>query len=190
MTDPLSVRTPDSLADHFLIATPWLGDPRFQGAIVYLCDHTADGAFGVMINQPLDVSLGEILEQLDLEGGDLETPVFSGGPVHQERGFVLHPPGESWQSTSRVSDRVAVTTSRDVLAALGDARGPEQYLVALGYAGWGEGQLEEELTGNAWLTCPASHEILFETPWQERYGVVLKKMGIDPGQLDQSVGHA
>lgn len=191
MTDrPSDVGGPASLINHFLIASPWLADPNFHGGIVYLCDHSSDGAFGVMINQPLEVSLGEILEQLDMEGGHLDIPVFSGGPVQPERGFVLHPPDRIWQSTSHISDQVDVTTSRDVLDAIGRHEGPHRFLVALGYSGWGQGQLEEELSGNAWLACPASEDILFDTPWQDRYAAVLKRMGIDPGQLDQSVGHA
>lgn len=180
----------ESLANHFLVASPWLADRRFHGSIVYLCDHSEDGAFGVMINQPLDVSLGEILEQLDMDGGHLEIPVFGGGPVQQERGFVLHPPARTWQHTSQVSDQVDVTTSRDVLEAIGRDEGPERFLVALGYSGWGDGQLEEELSGNAWLTCEADTAILFDTPWQERYDAVLRLMGVDVSQLDQSVGHA
>ncbi len=185
-----TTRTPQSLKDHFLVASPWLGDPHFHGSIVYICDHTADGAFGIMVNQPLDVSLGEILEQLDMEGGNLEVPVYSGGPVQQERGFVLHPPVGEWQSSSLLSDQLQITTSRDILQAIGDDAGPEQYLVTLGYSGWTDGQLEEELAGNAWLICPASASVLFDTRWEDRYSAVLALMGIDLSQLDQSVGHA
>ena len=188
MTDRQS--SPQDLKDHFLVASPWLGDPNFHGGVVYICDHGEDGTFGLLINQPLDVSLGEILEQLDMDGGHLEVPVFAGGPVQQERGFVLHPPDREWQSTVAVSDAIQVTTSRDILQAIGNETGPGRYLVALGYAGWSAGQLEEELAGNAWLTCPASADLLFDTPWQDRYKTVLAQMGIDPGQLDQSVGHA
>ena len=178
------------LKGQFLVASPWLGDPNFHGGIVYICDHDADGTFGLLINQPLDVSLGEILEQLDMDGEHVEQPVFGGGPVQQERGFVLHPGSGQWQSSVAVSEALQITTSRDILQAIGNDLGPERYLVALGYSGWGAGQLEEELAGNAWLTCPASDAILFDTPWQDRYRKVLAGMGIDPGQLDQSVGHA
>ncbi|MFC4257997.1 YqgE/AlgH family protein [Marinobacter lacisalsi] len=183
-------RQGQNLKGQFLVASPWLGDPNFHGGIVYICDHDADGTFGLLINQPLDVSLGEILEQLDMDGEHLAQPVFGGGPVQQERGFVLHPLARDWQSTVAVSDGLHITTSRDILQAIGNDAGPERYLVALGYSGWGAGQLEEELAGNAWLTCPASDAILFDTPWQDRYRTVLAQMGIDPGQLDQSVGHA
>ncbi len=188
MTDPQAPL--ESLKGHFLVASPWLGDPNFQGGVIYLCDHSDDGTFGLLINQPLDVSLGEILEQLDMDGEHLEVPVYGGGPVQQERGFVLHPPAGEWQSTVAVTDRLQVTTSRDILLAIGNETGPGQYLVALGYAGWSAGQLEQELAGNAWLTCPATEQVLFDVPWQERYKAVLAQMGIDPGQLDQSVGHA
>lgn len=188
MSDSMADR--QGLKDHFLVASPWLGDPNFHGGIIYICDHDTDGTFGLLINHPLDVSLGEILEQLDMDGGHLETPVYSGGPVQQERGFVIHPPAGEWQSSVAVSDRLQITTSRDILQAIGGDLGPERYLVALGYSGWGAGQLEEELEGNAWLACPASESILFDTPWKERYRAVLAQMGIDPGQLDASVGHA
>ena len=188
----MSEREPQGqkLKGQFLVASPWLGDPNFHGGIVYICDHDTEGTFGLVINRPLDVSLGEILEQLDMDGEHLEQPVYGGGPVQQERGFVLHPSTQGWQSTVAVSDRVQITTSRDILQAIGSESGPKHYLVALGYSGWEVGQLEEELAGNAWLTCPASDAILFDTPWQDRYRAVLAQMGIDPGQLDQSVGHA
>jgi len=143
-----------------------------------------------MVNQPLDIHLGEILEQLDLQGGELDLPVFSGGPVEQERGFVLHSPGADWQSTAKVSDDVMLTTSRDILAGIGLNEGPEEFLMALGYSGWGEGQLEEELGSNSWLTCPATTDILFRTPWADRYKAVLGLIGIDINQLSETVGHA
>lgn len=182
--------SPDSLRHHFLVASPYLADPRFHGAVIYLCEHSSDGALGLMINQPLDIHLGEILEQLDLSGGELDLPVFSGGPVQPERGFVLHSPGSTWHNTAEVSDDVLLTTSRDILVGIGAGEGPDEFLVALGYAGWSEGQLEEELGSNAWLTCPATSDILFRTPWDQRYQAVLKLIGIDLNQLSESIGHA
>src|SRR5690554_5825291 len=134
-----------SLRNHFLVASPWLADPNFHGGVIYLCEHSSDGALGLMINQPLGIHLGEILEQLDLHGGELDLPVFSGGPVQPERGFVLHPSGLRWQNTSVVTEEIWLTTSRDVLEAIKQDQGPQEFLVALGYAGWGEGQLEQEL---------------------------------------------
>lgn len=178
------------LAGHFLVATPYLGDPQFHGGVVYLCEHTDDGALGLLINRPLDVPLGEILEQLDMEGGELDSPVYSGGPVEQERGFVLHTPEHRWQGTEGVTEDVCLTTSRDILASIGADEGPEQFLVALGYAGWVSGQLEAELASNAWLVCPASNDLLFQHHWQERYAAVLARMGIDLNQLSDAIGHA
>lgn len=185
-----SRHSPNSLRDHFLIASPYLQDPRFHGCVVYLCEHSEEGALGLMVNRPLDIQLGEILEQLDMDGEELDWPVYSGGPVQPERGFVLHSPASTWQTTASVSERVMLTTSKDILAAIGAGEGPDDYLVALGYAGWGEGQLEEELASNSWLTCPADPTILFHTSWEERYAAVLARIGIDLNQLSESIGHA
>jgi len=172
------------------VASPWLADPRFHGGVIYLCDHSREGALGLMINQPLDIHLGEVLEQLDMHGGELDLPVFTGGPVQPERGFVLHSPGRHWLNTAQITDDVLLTTSRDILEGIGQDDGPEEFLVALGYSGWGEGQLEQELGSNAWLTCPASSDILFRTPIDKRYQAVLARIGIDLNQLTDSVGHA
>lgn len=185
-----SKESPNSLRNHFLVASPFLQDPRFHGAVVYLCEHSEEGALGLMVNQPLDIQLGEILEQLDMDGGELDVPVFSGGPVEQERGFVLHSPDRNWQNTAEVTQDVWLTTSRDVLSDIGNSAGPDQYLVCLGYSGWSEGQLEEELASNAWLHCPASPELLFGTSAAERYKAVLKAIGVDINQLSDSIGHA
>ena len=185
-----SKESPNSLRNHFLVASPYLQDPRFHGAVIYICEHSDEGALGLMINQPLDIHLGEILEQLDMEGGELNVPVFSGGPVEQERGFVLHTPDRSWQNTTEVTQAVWLTTSRDVLSDIGGGTGPEQYVVCLGYSGWSEGQLEKELASNAWLNCPATDDILFSTPATERYQAVLKAIGVDINQLSESIGHA
>ena len=182
--------TKASLRHHFLVASPWLADPNFHGGVIYLCEHSSEGALGLMINQPLGIHLGEILEQLDMHGGELDLPVFTGGPVQPERGFVLHSPAQHWQNTATVTEAVLLTTSRDILEGIGRNEGPEEFLVALGYSGWGEGQLEEELGSNAWLTCPASTDILFRTPVEKRYEAVLKLIGIDLNQLSDSVGHA
>lgn len=185
-----SKHSPHSLKHHFLVASPYLADPRFHGSVIYLCEHSEDGALGLVINQPLGIHLGEILEQLDLQGDELDLPVFGGGPVEQERGFVLHSPSGSWKNTATVADDVMLTTSRDILAGIGRNEGPSEFLMALGYSGWGSGQLEEELSGNAWLTCPATADILFRTPWADRYKAVLALIGIDLNQLSETVGHA
>lgn len=186
----VSTLSPNSLRNHFLVASPYLQDPRFHGAVIYLCEHSEEGALGLMVNQPLDIHLGEILEQLDMDGGELNVPVFGGGPMQQERGFVLHTPDRSWQSTAEVTGDIWMTTSRDVLADIGRGAGPGHYVVCLGYAGWSEGQLEQELASNAWLNCPATQELVFRTPSSAIYGAVLKAIGIDLNQLSESVGHA
>jgi putative transcriptional regulator len=180
----------NSLRNHFLVASPYLQDLRFHGAVIYICEHSDEGVLGLMVNQALDIHLGEVLEQLDMKGGELDVPVFSGGPVQQERGFVLHTPDGSWQNTLEVTEHIRLTTSQDVLSDIGAARGPEHYLVCLGYAGWSEGQLEEELAGNTWLNCPASPDLLFGTAASDRYQAVLRAMGIDISQLSESIGHA
>ncbi|NVD35683.1 YqgE/AlgH family protein [Marinobacter lutaoensis] len=180
----------DSLRHHFLVASPWLADPRFHGGVIYLCDHSQEGALGLMVNHPMSLALGEILSQLEMPGADRAEPVYNGGPVQQERGFVLHVPGSFWQSTAPVADDVWLTTSRDILEAIGRGEGPSSFLVALGYSGWAAGQLEEELAGNAWLTCPASADLLFGTPPEKKYQAVLARLGIDLNQLTDTVGHA
>jgi len=185
-----SKESPNSLRNHLLVASPYLQDPRFHGAVIYICEHSDEGALGLMVNQPLDIHLGEILEQLDMDGGELDVPVYNGGPVQQERGFVLHTPEKSWQNTAEVTGKVWLTTSRDVLSDIGAGEGPESYLVCLGYSGWSEGQLEEELASNAWLNCPAYPEILFNTSSEERYKAVLTAIGVDINQLSDSIGHA
>lgn len=181
---------PTSLRNHFLIALPYMRDPNFAGTITYLCDHSEAGALGLIINRPMDVSLGQILAQLDLEGEELPEKVYNGGPAQLERGFVLHRPHGQWQHTLALTPTLSMTTSRDLLAAIGAGEGPEDYLVALGYAGWGAGQLEQELAGNVWLACPADEQIIFELPWQQRLPVALGRMGLDINQLSGHIGHA
>ncbi|HZE14887.1 MAG TPA: YqgE/AlgH family protein, partial [Mycobacterium sp.] len=148
---------------------------------------------GIVINRPLDVHLSEILEQMDIATEDNEIanrPVYLGGPVQQDRGFVLHKPLADWQSTLPVTENVAVTTSRDILAAIARGDGPTQCLVALGYAGWGAGQLEQEIAGNAWLSGPADEHILFESPAEARWEAAAKLLGVDLHLLSGDAGHA
>ncbi len=181
-----------SLRNHFLVAMPSLKDPIFAHTITYICDHTADGAMGIVINHPLNLSLGEIFEQLQLPD-DTEVgrqSVLSGGPVHIERGFVLHSSGPKFESTIQISPTVSLTASRDIIAALAENRGPESALVALGYAGWGAGQLEAEIAANAWLTVPADHHIIFDTPIEQRWSAAAAKLGIDLNLISSSAGHA
>ena len=182
-----------ALTNQFLIAMPALGDPNFQRTVTLVCEHNQDGALGIVINRPLDVRLGEILEQLDLDkpGDDIAgREVLLGGPVQQERGFVVHRPAGEWDSTVQISDDIGLTTSRDILEAMARGEGPDDVLVALGYAGWTAGQLEREMQANAWLSVPASSEIIFDTPFHARWHSAAKLLGVDIEQLGIEAGHA
>ncbi|WP_369600770.1 YqgE/AlgH family protein [Hahella sp. SMD15-11] len=178
-----------SLKNHFLIAMPHLKDPHFQGTVTLLCDHDEDGAMGVIVNRVLDVQLSEILDQLDIHPLRHDEPVYFGGPVQLERGFVLHREPGPWKSTVEVSDGIHITTSRDILEAIAEGWGPAEHLVALGYAGWTAGQLEEELARNAWLTCPATPEVLFNVPPDGKLGYLMGQLGIDYRMLTDQAGH-
>lgn len=185
------------LSNHFLIAMPSMLDPIFGGTVVYLCEHNADGALGLIINKPTDMTLDVLLERIELNTGTSarmlgldRKPVMFGGPVQVERGFVLHAPHDSWSNTMTASDHIGLTTSRDILEAVAAGRGPERLLVTLGCAGWSAGQLEEELGRNGWLTVPAEPGIIFDTPVEERFSAAMKLLGIDPIMLTGSVGHA
>ncbi len=184
------------LADHFLIAMPGMLDPIFGGTVVYVCEHHEGGALGMIINRPTDMTMDVLFERLDL---DLEIsphahlpsgPVMFGGPVQVERGFVLHAPSADYSSSLKVSDDVALTTSRDVLEAVAAGQGPERLLVTLGCAGWGAGQLEEEILRNGWLTVKADPAILFDLPVEERFSAAVHLLGISPTDLSGEAGHA
>ncbi|MBD2857387.1 YqgE/AlgH family protein [Spongiibacter sp. KMU-158] len=182
-----------SLKDHFLIALPTLGEGIFAHSIVYLCEHNEEGAMGIIINRPLDVQVDEILEQLDfqVQPGDHPESVFAGGPVHPDRGFVLHRRNsQNWESSVEVNSDISLTTSLDILDAISHRRGPSQSLVALGYAGWGPGQLEDEILDNAWLTLPADQRILFDIDPEQRVDAALAQLGITFSQLGSDSGHA
>jgi len=184
---------PSYLNNHFLIAMPALDDPNFFHSVTYICEHNEQGAMGIVINQPLDISLSDVLEHMKMPMSDEElssTPVYLGGPVQPERGFVLHEPVGKWDSMLEVTDSMAVTTSRDILEALNNGTGPSRSLVALGYAGWGEGQLEHELIENAWLTCPADSAIIFDTPIENRWTAAAASLGVDMNTLSDDFGHA
>lgn len=183
-----------SLAGHFLIAMPGMGDPNFARGITFICQHDGDGAMGLVINRLSDYKLGDVLQQMHMPCERREVasaPVLMGGPVQPERGFVLHAPGErEWDSSYRVNDMLAVTTSRDILAAMADGEGPPRVLVTLGYAGWGAGQLEQELRDNAWLTVRADDRVLFDTPLDDRWNAAIALVGINPANLTSYSGHA
>jgi putative transcriptional regulator len=181
------------LNNHFLIAMPSLADPNFSRTVTYLCEHNADGAMGIVINRPTDLKLGELFEHLGYHTEDrlvADHPVYLGGPVQRERGFVLHRPGGEWESTLQVADDIAITTSKDILAAIARRAGPEEYLVALGYAGWGPGQLENEMVENAWLSGPADARVLFEQQSAHRWQAAAALLGVSISQLSPVGGHA
>jgi putative transcriptional regulator len=182
-----------SLQDHFLIAMPAMGDPNFNETVTYVCKHDADGALGIIINRPTEMSLREVFAQLALEVRDerqAARPVLSGGPVARDRGFVLHRSAEGYDSTLRAGNDIRVTVSQDILGALARGEGPDPVLVALGYAGWGAGQLEAELGANAWLSVPADQAILFETPFEQRWSAAIGLLGVDIHQITTYAGHA
>lgn len=182
-----------SLANQFLIAMPGLADPNFSHTVTYIFSHDEQGAMGIVINRPLNMDLGEILEQMDLSTGDTlinSMPVYNGGPVKTDRGFVIHKPDSSWQSSILVSTDVQVTTSRDILGAIARGRGPEKCFIALGYAGWEAGQLEQELMENCWLNAPAGADILYDAPYDRRWEFATAQLGFNPHNLSSQIGHA
>ena len=179
--------------NQFLIAMPALADPNFHHSVTLICEHNAEGALGIVINQPTDIRVGELLDHLEIETERTELaalPVYGGGPVEMERGFVLHQPVGEWEGSLKVTEDLALTTSRDILEALAQGRGPERVLLALGYAGWGAGQLEQEMADNAWLTSPANPDIIFETPPDQRWRAAAEQLGIDLSLLSDGAGHA
>jgi len=187
------MRESQYLTNNFLIAMPGLEDPNFFHAVTYICEHNDEGALGLVINRPLDMQLGEILQHVQVEDIQPEArqiPVYLGGPVQQDRGFVLHDPLGDWEATLRVTDRIGITSSLDILAAIARNEGPERALITLGYAGWGAGQLEQEMAGNAWLNGPADPDILFGTPDEERWKAAAASLGVDLDLLSGEAGHA
>lgn len=182
-----------NLTRHFLIAMPNMGDPYFARSLTYLCEHNEQGALGVVVNRPIDMTLQALFERLSLTLKDHEladAPIYFGGPVQTDRGFVLHTPAGSWQSTLRVGDAIGLTTSKDILEAVGRGEGPRRLLVTLGYAGWSPGQLEHELAQNAWLTVEARDAIIFDLPAEERLPAAMELLGIDFARLADEAGHA
>ncbi len=191
-----------NLTNQFLIAMPGMADDNFAGSVVYLCEHTEKGALGLVINKPSDIKLGKLFEKVELSLDRIELaeqPVFIGGPVQTERGFVLHEPqpgaagedGEAhYNSSLRVPGGLEMTTSKDVLEAMASGSGPKRVLVTLGYSGWSAGQLEDEIARNGWITVDAEPAVIFETPIDQRYGRALSLLGIDPRMLSSEAGHA
>lgn len=182
-----------NLTRHFLIAMPAMTDPHFSKTLTFICEHNDQGALGVIVNRPIDMTLHALLEQIDIKNpvaASKAVPVHYGGPVQIDRGFVLHAPAGNWKSTLTVGEEIGLTTSKDILEAAARGEGPEQMLVTLGYAGWAPGQLEHELAQNAWLTVNADARILFETPTARRYDAALKLLGVSLAMLSDDAGHA
>ncbi|MDG2155684.1 MAG: YqgE/AlgH family protein [Gammaproteobacteria bacterium] len=191
------MNTGHNLRGHLLIAMPGLDDPNFDHTVTYLLEHNSEGAFGLIINRPIELDMGDILEQLKITSSDPQLnaqPVMSGGPVQPERGFLLHPtePSElpKWDSTARFDDGISVTTSPDILTALANGNGPGDMLFVLGYAGWEAGQLETEIVSNAWLSVEATPQILFEVPLPDRWAASARLLGVDPAAISPEAGHA
>ena len=181
------------LTNQFLVAMPGMTDPNFAQTVTLVCEHGPQGALGIVVNRPLEMTFGDVFAQLGLDatrarvGGD---PVLQGGPVQTDRGFVLHSPGPRWDSTLPVSERLHLTTSRDILEALARGEGPAAAVIALGYAGWDAGQLEAEVAQNAWLTVPADEQVLFATALDERWEAASALLGVNLLHLSSDAGHA
>lgn len=182
-----------NLTNHFLIAMPGLADPNFHKTVTFVCAHNEEGAMGITINRPLELVLDEVFQQMEIQAihNDIaNTTVFQGGPVQIDRGFVLHNPSSNWDSSLAISEHIQMTTSRDVLQAIASGDGPDDCLVALGYAGWGAGQLENEILQNAWISGPANSDIIFKTPIEKRWQKAAQELGIDMDLISSDVGHA
>lgn len=189
------------LENQLLIATPSIGDPYFHKSLIFLCEHNDEGAMGIMVNQPMNITLSDLLKHMELIKAEepleshaippsFEQHVLAGGPLQRERGFVLHSPAGTWQSSFTVNESLAVTTSRDILQAVVDGTGPQDVLVALGYTGWDAGQLEEEIIQNHWLNCSVNNDILFRMPAEQRWEAAGHLLGIDLNRFSSFFGHA
>lgn len=181
------------LTNQFLVAMPAMTDANFSQTVTFIWEHNHEGALGIIINRPLQMRLAEVFEQLKMPmspGVSAVQPVLQGGPVQVDRGFVVHRVGGDWEHTKQVSSRIQVTTSPDILNAMAQGTGPATAIVALGYAGWGPGQLEAELAQNAWLTVPCDEDILFNTPYEQRWHAAGRLLGIDVATISPQAGHA
>ena len=187
-----------SLCNHFLIAMPSLNDPNFQQSVSYICEHNDEGAMGIVINRLTGLTFADLCEQLDIEVTDTDTshyPIFEGGPVETERGFILHTPIGEWESTLAVTKDIGLTMSQDIIQAIADGYDsdntpPKHFIITLGYAGWSEDQIEDEIAENVWLNVPASKAILFSTPVEQRWNAAAALLGINLQQLSTDIGHS
>lgn len=189
---PASPYLPGSLQDHFLLSMPHMDDTNFDHTVTYICEHNEHGAMGIIINRPMDMVTSDLFQHLGLVCESVpEQPVYAGGPVKNDRGFILHSPTEeAWDSSYDITDQLSLTTSVDILRAIGQNRAPEQFLIALGYAGWGAEQLEQEMSDNVWLSCPANLDIMFRTPAEERLQAAAATLGVNIHLLTSQSGHA
>jgi putative transcriptional regulator len=181
-----------NLTSHFLIAMPNMADPNFSRTLTFICEHNERGALGIVVNRPIDVTLGALFRQVEIPLDSTELaalPVYYGGPVQFDHGFVLHRPLGSWKSTLPVGE-IGLTTSRDILEAMASGRGPSEQLVALGYAGWAAGQLEDEIRRNGWLTVEADTDLIFNAPPETRYVAAMQALGVNAANLSEEAGHA
>ena len=182
-----------NLTNHFIIAMPNLVDDNFNHTVTYICEHNENGCFGIVINRKTEVTLDEVIAQMEIKPGDAidhEKLIYHGGPVQQERGFILHQPQGEWSSSLKINEQMALTTSCDIIEAIAHDEGPEQSIIALGYAGWSPGQLEQEIATNTWLSCPADEQIIFNTPTEKRWQAAADLLGIDLQLLSSDAGHA
>lgn len=183
-----------SLKNHFLIAMPGMVDPNFAHSITYICEHNDDGAMGIVVNRPMELTVADILSHLHIRDFDDqfgEVPVLCGGPVQMERGFVLHRTlPDKWDTTMCVEGDICLTTSRDILVAIAHHQGPDESVIALGYAGWSAGQLDNEMAQNAWLSVKANPDIIFATPFEQRWQAAASLLGVDMALLSAQAGHA
>lgn len=198
-TNKEEIQTSDklNLTNHFLIAMPSMDDPVFDGTVIYICEHNEHGAMGLVINRPTDMTVAELFDRIDLQLEVIPNShplgkknVLFGGPVHSDRGFVLHAPMGEFSSSLQVTEEIIFTTSRDVLEMLASGEAPERLLLSIGYAGWDTGQLEQEISDNGWLTVLADPSILFDTPLDERFNASMRLLGFDPLMLTSEAGHA
>jgi putative transcriptional regulator len=181
------------LTNQLLIAMPYMGDPNFAQTVALICDHSSHSALGLILNKPLPMRMGEIFEQLEIKLGKgplRERQVLRGGPMQTDRGFVIHRALGEWDSTLKVSDALHVTTSRDILAAMALGQGPEEAVVALGYAGWDSGQLEDEIRANAWLTAPVDLGLIFDLPFESRWHAAGRLLGVELSRISPIGGNA
>ena len=184
---------PLDLTDHLLLAMPLMTDPNFSGTVVYIVEHGDKGAMGLVINRTLELTVSDLFERIDLKCEQeplANQPVLLGGPVHNDRGFVLHRPIGNWSSSIQINDAVALTSSRDVLESVAKGAGPQDVIVALGYAGWGAGQIEAEIAQNAWLTVRASDSLIFDVAPKDRHAMAFRLLGVDPLLMSGTAGHA